>query len=210
MFVDTFKLTDFNECSDLTSKCDDVKRELKRTVESASLEWNRAAKREVAAFDPTDVVMDFDARTLELVVHYPHGLVTVVDQARQLSAVGVKLSEEVEVKMKQAARFYRFALLLHQVASFYNNVAKEIEPSQKGLLVADASEFEATIQKYRMEGQRKITWENAKELKNFVVELRRKKDEFESKNRALRQAHRRIIERITSLLSVNMVRQVSG
>ena len=56
-------------------------------------------------------------------------------EARQLAAMGFAVTEEIEHEIATAHKFYRYGMVLKQVANFYNTIEKQIVRSQKPLLL---------------------------------------------------------------------------
>ena len=52
-------------------------------------------------------------------------------EVKQVSALGLNVSQKVQSQCAKAARFYRAGVSLQQVAHFYNNIGDEIIPSAK-------------------------------------------------------------------------------
>ena len=57
-------------------------------------------------------------------------------QVRQLQTLGFPIKRDILAEVDTAGRFYRHGLVLKQVANFYNDIATQIIPCQKPMLLA--------------------------------------------------------------------------
>lgn len=93
--------------------------------------------------------MELSAGGGRLTVNYSERLVTLLREARSLSALGYALPSKVERAAAQAERYYEHALVLQQVAHFYNSVTHEMLPSQQPLMLETALAFERLVKNPR-------------------------------------------------------------
>jgi dynein heavy chain 2 len=59
-----------------------------------------------------------------------------------------------------ARKFYRHGMVLRQVANFYNNIASEMIPCQKPMMLDDAVKFETVLTHPKDSLGKVITWNN--------------------------------------------------
>ena len=78
-------------------------------------------------------------------VHYSDRLVSLLREVRQLNALGFAIPAPIQKAAATAKKFYRHAVVLQQVANFYNNLSNEIIDSQYLMLESRAAELEAVI-----------------------------------------------------------------
>lgn len=130
---------------------------------------------EMIALDKNAKVMSFDQKEGgRLQVHYSERLVSLLKEARQLSALGCRIPKEVDEALSTAEKFYQNAMKLKQAATFYNTIGDQMLDCQKGMLVDEAVEFEQVInsQKKTQDGKH-ISWNNATQLKDYTNTLHR-------------------------------------
>ena len=68
---------------------------------------------------------------------------------RQLSALGFTVRRDIATEAETARKFYRHGMVLRQVANFYNNIASEMIPCQKPMMLDASPEVERTHQSKR-------------------------------------------------------------
>jgi dynein heavy chain 2 len=130
---------------------------------------------EKIALDKNAKVMSFDRKEGgRLQVHYSERLVTLLKEARQLSALGCRIPKEVDEALSTAEKFYQNAMKLKQAATFYNTIGDQMLDCQQGMLVDEAVEFEQVInsQKKTQDGKH-ISWNNTTQLKEYTNTLHR-------------------------------------
>ncbi len=67
-------------------------------------------------------LMEFDFSDGTLKVNYSEKLVTLLQEVRQLTALGYKISRKVRGAADNAQKFHRHGIILKQVANFYNTI----------------------------------------------------------------------------------------
>ena len=77
---------------------------------------------------------------------------------RQLSALGFTIRRDIASEADTARKFYRHGMVLRQVANFYNNIASEMIPCQKPMMLDDAVKFESVLTNPKDGLGQVITW----------------------------------------------------
>ncbi|XP_053095782.1 cytoplasmic dynein 2 heavy chain 1 isoform X3 [Pangasianodon hypophthalmus] len=158
-------------------------------------------------------VMELDHVDGKLKVQYSERLVSLVKEVRQLSALGFTVPAKIIQAATVAERFHRQALVLKQVAHFYNTIDQQMIPSQKPMMLNYALAFEQVIkQSPRAEtrdggGKLQITWENPKELEIYINKLQNAAERLSAQNRKLRKWHTDFTDKVVMLMSVDLLRQ---
>ena len=91
--------------------------------------------------------MELDHRDGRLTVHYSDRTVALLREVRQLAALGHKIPLRLQNAAGHAQKFYRHAVILKQVAHFYNTIDQQMIPSQRPLMLESALNFERIIKK---------------------------------------------------------------
>nr|WAW84826.1 cytoplasmic dynein 2 heavy chain 1 [Halisarca dujardinii] len=160
-----------------------------------------------------DKLMELMHRDGKLQVHYSDQLVTLLREVRQLTAFGFTIPAKIQQAAASANRFYRQAVILKQVAHFYNTIDQQMIPSQQPMLLDSALEFEHIIKhpKSATSGDKdsvdQLTWENPEEVDLYIGKLQRAADKLTSQNRHLRHVHASLGEKVAALMSVDLLRQ---
>uniref|UniRef100_A0A5K3EFI2 DHC_N1 domain-containing protein n=1 Tax=Mesocestoides corti TaxID=53468 RepID=A0A5K3EFI2_MESCO len=172
--------------------------------------------------------LEFDAsRTLlrlstvdgHLHVGYPDGLVRLQREVRLLAGLGYPVPLQLNKVAALAETMYRHAIVLKQVAHFYNSIDSQMIPCQKALMLKSAMAFEHLIKfshlKEKGDGklpaskcqERCITWSQAEEVPIFISKLQALASNLMEENRRLRKIHYELISKIVSLMDVDLLRQ---
>ncbi|GFH11886.1 DHC7 protein [Haematococcus lacustris] len=80
----------------------------------------------------------------------------------------------------------QLVVLLRERANFYNNIATEMIPCQKPMLLNDAVAFEKVLMNPKDSQGKDITWRNAAALEGYVRRLNDVADRLAGKNRSSR------------------------
>uniref|UniRef100_H2ZEZ5 Uncharacterized protein n=1 Tax=Ciona savignyi TaxID=51511 RepID=H2ZEZ5_CIOSA len=155
-------------------------------------------------------VMELDHRDGRLTVHYSDGTVAMLREVRQLAGLGHRVPSKLQHAAAHAQKFYRHAVVLKQVAHFYNTIDQQMIPSQRPLMLESALNFERTIKKPKAGSkvglEVHITWDRPEELEEYITKLQQAADKLTTENRRLRKQHNVICDKIYSLMSVDLLR----
>lgn len=158
-------------------------------------------------------LMEIDYSNQMLKVGYNSELVSLIREVRQLMALGYdEIPKEITKAADDAQQYYRHAVVLNQVANFYNNIDNEIIPSQKMLLFKYAVAFEQVVKnpaagksKNKSDAKMEVTWEDPKQLKDYVRRLKDRADKLSTANRQLKGLHTSMIKDIVQLMSISLL-----
>uniref|UniRef100_A0A803SUA0 Dynein cytoplasmic 2 heavy chain 1 n=1 Tax=Anolis carolinensis TaxID=28377 RepID=A0A803SUA0_ANOCA len=150
-------------------------------------------------------VMELDHSDGALKIHYSDRLVTLLREVRQLSALGFVIPAKIQQATNTAQKFCKQAVILKQVAHFYNSIDQQMIPSQKPMMLQSALAFEQIIKHSKAEGQ--ITWDNPKELEVYIKKLQNAAERLATENRKLRKWHTNFTEKVVGLMNIDLLRQ---
>uniref|UniRef100_A0A3Q3WZD5 Cytoplasmic dynein 2 heavy chain 1 n=1 Tax=Mola mola TaxID=94237 RepID=A0A3Q3WZD5_MOLML len=151
-------------------------------------------------------VMDLDHIDGRLKIQYSDRLVSLLREVRQLSAFGFAIPAKVQQAANTADRFYRQAIILKQVAHFYNTIDQQMIPSQRPMMLGLALAFEQVIKSKESGGKLQITWDNPKELEVYITKLQSAAEKLSTENRKLRKWHMDFTEKVVTLMNVDLLR----
>ena len=153
-------------------------------------------------------LMDLDSSdTGHVKLHYNSELVSLLREVRQLSALGFTIRRDIASEADTARKFYRHGMVLRQVANFYNNIASEMIPCQKPMMLDDAVKFESVLTNPKDGLGQVITWNNPAALEKYIGKLQGVAGVLTDKNRRLRKWHRTIVDKVTALFAMDLIRQ---
>uniref|UniRef100_A0A670IVV3 Dynein cytoplasmic 2 heavy chain 1 n=1 Tax=Podarcis muralis TaxID=64176 RepID=A0A670IVV3_PODMU len=150
-------------------------------------------------------VMELDHSDGALKIHYSDRLVVLLREVRQLSALGFVIPAKIQQTSSTAQKFCKQAVILKQVAHFYNSIDQQMIPSQKPMMLQSALAFEQIIKHSKAEGQ--ITWDNPKELEAYIKKLQIAAERLATENRKLRKWHTNFTEKVVGLMNIDLLRQ---
>ncbi|XP_057206860.1 cytoplasmic dynein 2 heavy chain 1 isoform X3 [Triplophysa rosa] len=159
-------------------------------------------------------VMELDHMDGHLKIHYSDRLVSLLREVRQLSALGFNIPAKIQQAANTAEKFYRQAIVLKQVAHFYNTIDQQMIPSQRPMMLSFALAFEQVIKQQNPRsqsrdegGKHQITWENPKDLEQYISKLQSAAERLSTENRKLRKWHTDFTDKVVCLLGVDLLRQ---
>lgn len=156
-------------------------------------------------------VMELDHRDGKLIVHYSDRLVGLLREARQLAAFGFRIPGVIQDAVTYAQQFYRHAVVLKQVANFYNTIDQQMIPSQRPMMLESALMFEKIIKNPKGAstkddgGKIHITWNKPGELEVYIKKLQKTAQKLTTENRQYRKQHGIIRDKVVSLMSVDLL-----
>lgn len=160
-------------------------------------------------------VMELDHRDGKLYVHYSDRLVGLLREVRQLAALGFRIPSKIHSAVSYAQKFYKQAVILKQVAHFYNTIDQQMIPSQRPMMLDSALRFEKIIKnkegqkgsKTLEDGRMRVTWDKPDELEAYIKELQTAAEKLTAQNRRLRKQHNVMCEKVVSLMSIDLLKQ---
>jgi len=194
--------------------------EIKRYANSYFDEWSR--EMEFMMNDPdselmlkkSGKLMEIDYSDGHLKVNYSDQLVSLLREVRQLTSMGFPVSLKIQKLAEQASQYYRYGVILQQVAQFYNTIDQQMLRFQQPMLLEQAIEFENIIKNPNGNGKNanrnqninKITWANPSDLDQYIGRLQRCTEKLTANNRRFRKIHQTIIDDITELMNISLVK----
>ncbi|GLI62890.1 cytoplasmic dynein 1b heavy chain [Volvox africanus] len=151
-------------------------------------------------------LMTFDSQNSHVKTHFNDQLVLLLREVRQLQSLGFGVRKDILNEVEVANKFYRYGMVLKQRANFYNNIATEMVPCQKPMMLKDALEFEKVLMNPKDGQGKEITWRNAAALDGYVRRLNEVADRLAEKNRTLRKWHAVMAEKVVTLAGTDLVR----
>ncbi|KAJ3590899.1 hypothetical protein NHX12_008847 [Muraenolepis orangiensis] len=197
--------------------CDDVLEVLRAYEQEQFEDWSReilsglAEPKSGISLHASNRVMDLDHVDGRLKIHYSDRLVTLLKEVRQLSALGFAIPAKIQQAANTADKFYRQAVVLKQVAHFYNSIDLQMIPSQRPMMLGLALAFEQVIKSPRSnakesDGKLQITWDNPRELEVYITKLQSAAERLSTENRKLRKWHTDFTEKVVTLMNVDLLR----
>ncbi|XP_039269307.2 cytoplasmic dynein 2 heavy chain 1-like [Styela clava] len=156
-------------------------------------------------------VMELDHRDGKLHVHYSERLVGLLREVRQLAAFGFRVPGKIQTAVSYAQRFYKHAVILKQVAHFYNTIDQQMIPSQRPMMLDSALNFERIIKKPKaaskttQEGKLHITWDKPEELEEYIKKLQSAAQKLTMENRQYRRQHSIICDKVVALMTIDLL-----
>ncbi|XP_072706738.1 cytoplasmic dynein 2 heavy chain 1 isoform X3 [Ciconia boyciana] len=178
-------------------------------------DWSRNIQSELSnpksglCIQANSPVMELDRVFGTLNILYSDRLVTLLREVRQLSALGFAIPARIQHVANTAQKFCKQAVILKQVAHFYNSIDQQMIESQKPMMLQSALAFEQIIKhsKSGPGGKAQITWDNPRELEAYIQKLQAAAERLSTENRKLRKWHMNFIEKVISLMNIDLLRQ---
>ncbi|KAI5098641.1 cytoplasmic dynein 2 heavy chain 1, partial [Silurus meridionalis] len=198
--------------------CDEVLEQLRAYEQEQFDDWTRdlipglSDPKSGISLQASSRVMELDHADGKLRVQYSERLVSLVKEVRQLSALGFTVPVKIQQAAGIAEKFHRQALVLKQVAHFYNTIDQQMIPSQKPMMLNYALAFEQVIKgscaNLREGGGKalQITWDNPKELEVYINKLQSAAERLSAQNRKLRKWHTDFTDKVVTLMGVDLLR----
>uniref|UniRef100_A0A8C7E017 Dynein cytoplasmic 2 heavy chain 1 n=1 Tax=Oncorhynchus kisutch TaxID=8019 RepID=A0A8C7E017_ONCKI len=197
--------------------CDDLLEILRAYEQEQFDDWSRdilsglSDPKSGISLQASNRVMELDHIDGKLKIQYSDRLVTLLREVRQLSALGFPIPAKIQQAANTADKFYRQAIILKQVAHFYNTIDQQMISSQRPMMLSYALAFEQVIKNPRSQprdsgGKLQITWDNPKELEVYIGKLQSAAERLSTENRKLRKWHTDFTEKVVALMTVDLLR----
>ncbi|XP_059389920.1 dynein cytoplasmic 2 heavy chain 1 isoform X1 [Carassius carassius] len=212
-------LSDLSGFRPLLRFCDELQEQMRLYEQEQFEDWSRdllsglSDPKSGISLQASNRVMELDHMDGKLKIQYSDRLVSLLREVRQLSALGFTIPAKIQQAANTADKFYRQAIILKQVAHFYNTIDQQMIPSQRPMMLGCALAFEQVIKQNpcsqsRDEGGKlQITWENPKELEQYISKLQSAAERLSTENRKLRKWHTDFTDKVVSLMGVDLLRQ---
>ncbi|XP_038123892.1 cytoplasmic dynein 2 heavy chain 1 [Cyprinodon tularosa] len=210
-------LSDLSSFKGFLRFCDDLLEILRAYEQEQFEDWSRdilsglADPRSGISLQASNRVMELDHVDGRLKIQYSDRLVSLLKEARQLSALGFPIPAKIQQAANTADKFHRQAIVLKQVAHFYNTIDQQMIPSQRPMMLSLALAFEQVIKNHRSQSKEsdsklQITWDNPKELEVYIGKLQSAAEKLSTENRKLRRWHTDFIDKVVTLMNVDLLR----
>ncbi|KAM9321467.1 cytoplasmic dynein 2 heavy chain 1 [Gastrophryne carolinensis] len=206
-------LSDLSGYQSFYKKATELQEQFREYEQEQFSDWSREIQTGLSdpksgfCIQPSSQIMELDHSNGALKIHYSDRLVTLLREVRQLSALGLAVPTKIQNAAKTAQKFYKQAMILKQVAHFYNTIDQQMIPSQRPMMLKSALNFEQIIKNSRASDQRAvITWDNPKELQSYIEKLQSAAEQLSTENRKLRKRHTDFSEKVVALMSIDLLR----
>ncbi|CAH8846367.1 unnamed protein product [Trichobilharzia szidati] len=175
-----------------------------------------ALSSESSTFNPTGTLLTLSSVDGHLEVGFPDGLVQLQREVRLLGGLGYPMPYKIIQAIDQAEKISQYAVMLKQIAHFYNSIDNEMLPFQKPLMLNSAMAFERLIKLHNNIPNftkdtllNPITWNQTEEVVQYIQQLQKLSQQVMCENRRLRKIHYALIEKMVKLLDVDLLRNQS-
>jgi dynein heavy chain 2 len=162
--------------------------------------------------------MELDPKDGHLTVNFSDSLVKLLRDTRQLRSLGYNIPKSVSKYVENSRQFYRYGMVLKQIAHIYNTMDSQMIPSQQPMLLALAIHFENLIKNppksdttKRIEsegvGPNELRWEGVEDITKYITQLQQSVGKLLDTNRQLRQHHGKLMEHVIQLSELDLLRQ---
>ncbi|KAE9420714.1 hypothetical protein Angca_008064, partial [Angiostrongylus cantonensis] len=190
---------------------------LKQAEQESYDEWCRETIQSIddttdsIALETRGRIMVLEKKNGTLNVNYSDRLLKLLKEVRQLSSLGLKIPSKIVNCVNQGEKFYRFGVLLKQIAHFYNTIDQQMLPCQQALMLDEAIAFERLVIPKKNEPSTisHVTWEDPKQLEDFISKLQLASDKLSNHNRRLRNAHTEIVHLVMELVNLDLLKEVN-
>ncbi|XP_072467338.1 cytoplasmic dynein 2 heavy chain 1 isoform X1 [Notamacropus eugenii] len=194
---------------------DDLLEQFKLYEQEQFDDWSRdiqsglSDSRSGLCIEANSRIMELDPNDGALKVHYSDRLVILLREVRQLSALGFVIPAKIQQVANIAQKFCKQAIILKQVAHFYNSIDQQMIQSQRPMMLQSALAFEQIIKNSKPGAGEKsqITWDNPKELEGYIQKLQSAAERLATENRKLRKWHATFCEKVVVLMNIDLLRQ---
>ncbi|WKX91874.1 hypothetical protein Q1695_010144 [Nippostrongylus brasiliensis] len=210
-------LEDLSAYGTLNSRMASFAEKLKQAEQENYDQWCREAIQSID--DPTDSIaletkgkiMVLEQKRGTLNVNYSDRLLKLLKEVRQLAGMGLNIPSKIINCVNQGEKFYRYGVVLKQIAHFYNTIDQQMLPCQQALMLDEAIAFERLVipQKGEESTINRVTWEDPKQLEDFIVKLQAACEKLANHNRRLRNVHTDIIHLVVELVNLDVLKEVA-
>ncbi|KFD50374.1 hypothetical protein M513_08756 [Trichuris suis] len=203
---------------DLQEKCTTFKDELKTYRDDTFQRWSQDTMRAMDdAKNPLNLikscqVMELDHRNGTMRVNYSDELVRLAKDVRQLLSLGYKIPQRIQLCAQNAQKFLKYAMIMKQVAHFYNNAEAEVLPCLQAVMLNTAYAFERLINGLKSshgenDSSISVTWEKSGDLENYLAKLKSAAERIANLSRMFLYYHQQIGQKIGSLKETSLLGQ---
>ncbi|KHJ97218.1 hypothetical protein OESDEN_02812 [Oesophagostomum dentatum] len=170
------------------------------------------------ALETKGKIMVLEQKRGTLNVNYSDRLLKLLKEVRQLASLGLNIPSKIVNCVNQAEKFYSYGVVLKQIAHFYNTIDQQMLPCQQlskfivqALLLDEAIAFEKLVipRKNEESDISRVTWEDPKQLEEFIAKLQGASNKLSNHNRRLRNAHTEIAHMVLELVNLDVLKEVN-
>uniref|UniRef100_A0A0N5CE75 Cytoplasmic dynein 2 heavy chain 1 n=1 Tax=Strongyloides papillosus TaxID=174720 RepID=A0A0N5CE75_STREA len=156
----------------------------------------------------TGKIMEIDVNSGRINISYSDNLVKLLREVRQLLSMGLNIPGKILNVVSTGEKFYRYGIILKQVAHFYNTIEEQMLPCHQAMMLEEAVAFEKLIlpKKSSKENSIKVTWDDPKKLETYIEKLQKAAEKLTLHNRRLRRVHEEIMEIICKMMELDLLR----
>ncbi|CAB3410628.1 unnamed protein product [Caenorhabditis bovis] len=208
-------LDDLSNYANFSNKVDEFIERLQYAEKECFDDWCRETiyliddKNDSIALETTGKIMILESSNRELNVNYSDRLLRLLKEVRQLSSLGFNIPSKILTCANNGEKYFKYGVILKQIAHFYNTIDQQMIPSQQSLMLDDAIAFEKLVipRKDASNSASKVTWNEPKQLEEFIKQLQDAEQRLSNRNRRLRNVHMELIELVEKLMDLNIVKQ---
>ncbi|XP_075248310.1 cytoplasmic dynein 2 heavy chain 1-like [Convolutriloba macropyga] len=158
-------------------------------------------------------IMELDHKDGHLRVNFRERLVTLIREVRNLSAMGFTIPAKIQQTVQQGQKFYQYAMVLKQVANFYNTIDAQMIRCQQPMMLQAALAFENIVknpkgQKSSQKGEKfEVTWDDPENLEQYIEQLQKAAETLSLQNRRLRKAHFALVDKVAELYDIDLLKR---
>ncbi|XP_044749353.1 cytoplasmic dynein 2 heavy chain 1 [Coccinella septempunctata] len=200
-------LNDLQEYENLHSTVVELMRELKKQhmelFDSWTSEITRRINDNTLSLRESDPVIQFSKDKL-MKVNYSPRLVLLINEVRQLKALGYNVPGNICDTAEHAKKFMHLAKVLEQIASFHNTIGDRMIASQRPMMLKGAMDLWKLV-----EEQEVVSWGETRSIEHYVETLKKVVEDLSSQNNLLTSYHCQIMEKINQLAEVDLITKYS-
>uniref|UniRef100_A0AAF5DHG2 Cytoplasmic dynein 2 heavy chain 1 n=1 Tax=Strongyloides stercoralis TaxID=6248 RepID=A0AAF5DHG2_STRER len=147
----------------------------------------------------TGRIMEIESDSGRINITYSDSLVKLLREVRQLLSMGLNIPGKILNVVSTGEKFYRYGIILKQVAHFYNTIEEQMLPCHQAMMLEEAIAFEKLIlpKKNGVEKSIKVTWDDPKKLELYINKLQKA---------AEKRVHEEIMEIICKMMELDLLK----
>lgn len=208
-------LDDIPSYGNLENQIKDFIAELKSAESEQFDSWCREMTQAIddradpVALQTTGRLMVLERERGVLNVSYSDRLVRLIREVRQLLSIGFPIPAKILQCVQVGEQFYRYGILLKQVAHFYNTIEQQMLPCQQALMLDEALAFEKLVipGKNADASVTNVTWEDPHKLQAYIEKLQDAALKLTTHNRRLRKIHMEMVEKGIKLMGIDLIKE---
>ncbi|KAJ3140439.1 Cytoplasmic dynein 2 heavy chain 1 [Physocladia obscura] len=157
-------------------------------------------------------LMEMSQKDGTLRVNFDESLVSLIREVRQFMGFGYMIPQKILKTVDTARKYYRYGVVLKQVAHFYNTIHEQMLPSQFTMLLEPAKAFERLVRDPLIVPDQRnkpgggFDWSVQSSVEEYINKLQSSANYLTSENRRLRKSHSQICDIVVNLLSIDLVK----